>query len=87
MIDAAFDIIRTDPDPATRRQRRRGSQQAVRLAGLEPLADVDLWGIVQRPYVNGVPENLLPDRTEGIGLAFLGLHNMNQLSCATGECR
>ena len=45
-----------------------------------------LWGIVQQPYVNGVQHNQLPDGSEGIGLAFLGVHNMNQMWCDNGNC-
>ena len=35
---------------------------------------------------NGVQHNQLPDGSEGIGLAFLGVHNMNQMWCDNGNC-
>ena len=45
-----------------------------------------LWGIISQPYVNGVQANELPDGQEGIGLAFAGLHNINQIWCDDGNC-
>ena len=45
-----------------------------------------IWAIIQQPYVNGVQHNTLPDGSEGIGLAFLGVHNMNQMWCDEGSC-
>ena len=48
--------------------------------------DWALWGIVSQPYVNGVETNALIDGGEGVGLAFSGRHQMNQLWCDEGTC-
>jgi len=45
-----------------------------------------LWGIISQPYVHGVQANKLHDGSEGIGLAFTGLHNINQMWCDNGKC-
>ena len=46
-----------------------------------------VWGIISQPYVHGVQANKLPDGSQGIGLAFLGVHNMNQMWCDDGKCQ
>ena len=50
------------------------------------MVDWTLWGIISQPYVNGVEVNTLPDGTQGIGLAFAGRHQLNQMWCDDGEC-
>jgi hypothetical protein len=51
--------------------------------GLDPDQQRLWW---QKPFVNGVERNVLPDGTEGIGLAFAGRHQVNQLWCDGGSC-
>ena len=86
VIDEAFDTILTNPDPAA---RKAAAEDINKEFGAQVwnwwLAWV-LWGIVQQPYVNGVQHDQLPDGSEGIGLAFLGVHNMNQMWCDDGNC-
>ena len=36
--------------------------------------------------MNGVQRHVLPDGEEGIGLAFAGLHQTNQMWCDEGKC-
>ena len=43
-------------------------------------------GSSTQPYVNGVEANALPDGGEGVGLAFSGRHQMNQIWCDDGKC-
>jgi peptide/nickel transport system substrate-binding protein len=86
VIDEAFNTIKSNPDPAARKaaaeavNRQFGSQ-----AYFFWLSWV-LWGIISQPYVHGVQANQLPDGQEGIGLAFAGLHNINQMWCDDGNC-
>ena len=44
------------------------------------------WGVITGPYVNGVESNVFPDGTEGVGLAFAGRHQLNQIWCDDGKC-
>ena len=46
-----------------------------------------LWGIPTLPSVNGVETNTLVDGGEqGLGLAFAGRHQVNQIWCDDGAC-
>jgi len=86
VIDEAFNTIKSDPDPAA---RKAAAEDVNREFG-EQVWNIwltwVLWGIIQQPYVNGVQHNTLPDGSEGIGLAYLGLHNINQMWCTDGSC-
>jgi peptide/nickel transport system substrate-binding protein len=86
VIDEAFNTIQTDPDP----EARKAAAEAINREFGEQVWNWWLtwviWAIVQQPYVNGVQQNQLPDGSEGIGLAFLGVHNMNQMWCDEGSC-
>jgi peptide/nickel transport system substrate-binding protein len=85
-IDAALDVIHSDPDPDT---RRAAAEEINKIFGEEVYnlwLSWTLWGIVSQPYVNGVESNALPDGGEGVGLAYWGKHNTNQLWCDGGVC-
>ncbi len=85
-MDAQMAIIKSNPDPAA---RKAAAEQVNRIFGEKVynwwLAWA-LWGIISQPYVNGVQADLLPDGTKGIGLAFAGRHQVNQMWCANGKC-
>ena len=75
------------PRPGRPQGGRRGDQPALRRAGLQPVADAGRCGASStQPYVNGVEANILPDGAEGIGLAFAGRHQVNQIWCDDGAC-
>ena len=86
-IDAALDIIHSDPDPDTRRE---AAEEINRIFGEQVYnlwSTWALWAVVEAPYVNGLESNVLPDSgEEGVGLAFSGRHQMNQLWCTEGVC-
>jgi peptide/nickel transport system substrate-binding protein len=86
VIDEALQVIKSDSDPATRQEaaetiNRRFGEQVYNWWW-----SWTLWGIVTQPYVNGIELNMLPDGTEGIGLAFAGRHQVNQIWCDEGSC-
>ena len=86
MIDEALVTIKSNPDPAARREaaetiNRRFGEQAYYWWW-----SWTLWGVATQPYVNGVEHNTLPDGTPGIGLAFAGRHQVNQIWCDDGSC-
>ena len=85
-MDAQLEIIKSNPDPAA---RKAAAQQVNRIFGEKVynwwLAWA-LWAIISQPYVNGVQRHVLPDGQEGIGLAFAGLHQTNQMWCDEGKC-
>ena len=85
-MDAQLEIIKSNPDPEA---RKAAAQQVNRIFG-EKVYNWwfawALWAIISQPYVNGVQRNVLPDGQEGIGLAFAGLHQTNQMWCDAGSC-
>ena len=86
VIDEAFNTIKSNPEPEARKAAAETiNKQFGEQAYFFWLTWV-LWGIISQPYVNGVQANQLPDGQEGIGLAFAGLHNINQIWCDDGTC-
>jgi peptide/nickel transport system substrate-binding protein len=86
VIDKALDTIKSNPDPAARKAAAEEVNKEFGSQVWNLWLAWALWGIIQQPYVNGVPDNKLPDGTEGLGLAYQGLHNVNQLWCDNGKC-
>ena len=83
---APLQIIKSNPDPAARKEaaetvNRRFGEQVYNWWW-----SWTLWGVATQPYVNGVERNVLPDGTKGIGLAFAGRHQVNQIWCDEGSC-
>jgi peptide/nickel transport system substrate-binding protein len=85
-MDAQLNIIKSNPDPAA---RKAAAQEVNRIFG-EKVYNWwfawALWGIISQPYVNGVQRHTLPDGSKGIGLAFAGLHQVNEIWCDNGKC-
>jgi peptide/nickel transport system substrate-binding protein len=85
-MDAALDTIHTSSDPAA---RKAAAEQVNKIFGQQVYnlwLDWALWGVIEQPYVNGLESNVLPDGTKGVGLAFSGRHQMNQIWCDNGKC-
>lgn len=85
-IDAALEAVQSNPDPAA----RKDAAETVNMVFGEQVYNLwltwTLWGVMEQPYVNGLESNVLPDGGEGVGLAFSGRHQMNQLWCDGGTC-
>jgi len=86
VIDKAFQTITANPDEAARTAAAEDINKEFGAQVWNLWLTWVLWGIIQQPYVNGVQDNKLPDGTQGIGLAYLGLHNTNQMWCDNGKC-
>ncbi len=86
VIDKALDTISSDPDPAVRKEAAETINKQFGSEVYNMWLTWVLWGIISQPYVHGVQANTLPDGGEGIGLAFLAVHNFNQLWCDDGKC-
>jgi len=85
-MDAQFEIIHTNPDPAARKE---AAEEVNRIFGEQVYnlwGSWALWGIIEAPYVNGLESNALPDGGDGVGLAFSGRHQTNQIWCDDGTC-
>jgi peptide/nickel transport system substrate-binding protein len=86
VIDKALDTISSNPDPAARKAAAEDINKQFGSQVYNLWLTWVLWGIISGPYVHGVQANKLPDGGDGIGLAFLGVHNFNQLWCDDGKC-
>jgi len=86
-IDAAFQTIKGNPDPAA---RKAAAEEVNRIFGEQVYnlwTSWALWAVIEQPYVNGLESNALLDGGgEGVGLAFSGRHQMNEIWCDDGVC-
>jgi peptide/nickel transport system substrate-binding protein len=86
-MDAALETIKTNPDEAARKE---AAEEVNRIFGEQVYnlwSTWALWAVIEAPYVNGLESNVLPDSGEpGVGLAFSGRHQMNQIWCDEGVC-
>ena len=85
-MDAQLEIIKSNPSPEA---RTAAAEQVNRIFGEKVYnwwLAWTLWAIISQPYVNGVQRHVLPDGQQGIGLAFAGLHQTNQMWCDAGKC-
>jgi peptide/nickel transport system substrate-binding protein len=86
VIDGAIQVIKSDPDPAVRKEAAETINKRFGEQVYNWWWSWTLWGVITGPYVNGVESNVLPDGTEGVGLAFAGRHQLNQIWCDDGAC-
>ena len=86
-MDAALTTLRSNPDPAARKE---AAETVNRIFGEQVYnlwTSWAVWAVLEHPFVNGLESNVLPDGGgEGVGLAFSGRHQMNQLWCDEGVC-
>ena len=86
VIDEALQVIKSNPDEDARQE----TAEAINRQFAEQVYDGwwswTLWGVAPQPYVNGIERNILPDGTDGVGLAFAGRHQVNQIWCDEGSC-
>jgi len=86
VIDEALQVIKTNGDEDARREAAETINERFGEQVYNLWLTYSVWGIIGQPYVNGVERNMLPDGTEGIGLAFAGRHSLNQMWCDDGVC-
>jgi peptide/nickel transport system substrate-binding protein len=86
VIDGALQTIKSNADPAVRKEAAETINRRFAEQVYSWWWSWTLWGIATQPYVNGIERNVLPDGAKGIGLAFAGRHQMNQIWCDNGSC-
>jgi peptide/nickel transport system substrate-binding protein len=86
VIDDNLITIRTNPDEDARTTAAENVNKEFGDQVYNLWLGWTIWGISSAPYVNGVESNVLPDGSKGIGLAFAGRHQMNQIWCDGGKC-
>ena len=85
-IDELFQTIKGNPDPAIRKEATERVNQIFGEEVYNLWTTWALWAVIEAPYVNGLETNTLLDGGEGVGLAFSGRHQMNQIWCDEGVC-
>jgi peptide/nickel transport system substrate-binding protein len=87
VIDDALNTIKTNADEATRKTAAETINKEFGKQVWNLWLYWTLWSVVSQPYVHGVELHKIPDSTEdGIGLAFAGRHEVNQMWCDNGKC-
>ncbi len=86
VIDQALQVIKSNPDPAARKTAAETINKRFAEQVYNWWWSWTLWGVATQPYVNGIELNTLPDGSKGIGLAFAGRHQVNQIWCDNGKC-
>ena len=85
-IDAALKTLQSEPDPELRKEAAENLNRVFGEQVYNLWTSWTVWAIIEQPFVNGVESNVLPDGGEGVGLAFSGRHQMNQIWCDGGVC-
>jgi peptide/nickel transport system substrate-binding protein len=85
-MDQQLNILKTNPDPAARKAAAEGVNKIFAEQVYNWWNTWALWGIMTQPSVNGIEAHTLPDGSKGIGLAFAGRHQVNQIWCDGGKC-
>jgi peptide/nickel transport system substrate-binding protein len=86
VIDGALQTIKSNGDPAVRKAAAETINKRFGEQVYNWWWSWTLWGVATQPYVNGIENNILPDGTKGIGLAFAGRHQINEIWCDNGKC-
>ena len=86
VFEQNLQIIKSNPDPAARKAAAEAINRRFGEQVYQWWWSWTLWGVATQPYVNGIESNTLPDGTKGIGLAFAGRHQTNQIWCDNGRC-
>ncbi|MGF1598657.1 MAG: ABC transporter substrate-binding protein [Acidimicrobiales bacterium] len=85
-MDAAFEIIRQNPDPAARQE---AAETVNRLFG-ENVWNFwyvwTVWGIVANPRVQNITNLVIPDHGESFPV-IAGKHHLAQMWCQEGDCQ
>lgn len=85
-IDEALLTLQSEPDPAVRKEAAENLNRIFGEQVYNLWTSWTLWAVLEQPYVNGLESNVLMDGAEGVGLAFSGRHQMNQIWCDAGTC-
>ncbi|MFV0308123.1 MAG: ABC transporter substrate-binding protein [Desertimonas sp.] len=86
VIDEALRVVKTNPDPAARQEAAETVNRRFGEMVYNWWLTTTVWGVIERPYVNGIEGAVLPDGSPATGLVGAGRHGMAQLWCDGGSC-
>ena len=86
-IDAAFQVIRHNPDPEARRAAAEAVNQAFGKNVWNLWTYWTLWGVIANPRVQNITDLPIPDNAEGTFPVISGKHHLAQIWCTDGNCQ
>lgn len=86
-IDAAYDVIRHNPDPDARRAAAQEVNRAFGRNVWNLWTYWTLWGIIANPQVRSITGMPLPGSDTGAVPVISGAHHVAQIWCTDGDCQ
>ena len=86
-IDAAYDVIRHNPDPLARREAAEEVNRAFGRNVWNLWTHWTLWGIVASPRVQNLTNLPIPGSEVGAFAVNSGAHHVAQIWCTDGDCQ
>ncbi|WP_423922120.1 ABC transporter substrate-binding protein [Candidatus Poriferisodalis sp.] len=86
-IDAAFQEIRHNPDPAARQAAAEEVNRAFGRNVWNLWSHWTLWGIIANPRVQNITDLSIPGNVEGSFPVISGKHHLTQIWCTDGDCQ
>ena len=86
-IDAAYQVIRHNPDPEARRAAAESVNRAFGKNVWNLWTYWTLWGVIANPRVQNITDLPIPDNTEGAFPVISGKHHLAQIWCTDGNCQ
>ena len=86
-IDAAYQVIRHNPDPEARREAAEAVNRAFGKNVWNLWTYWTLWGVIANPRVQNITDLPIPDNAEGAFPVISGKHHLAQIWCTDGNCQ
>ena len=86
-IDAAYQVIRHNPDPAARQAAAEEVNRAFGRNVWNLWTYWTLWGIIANPRVQNITGLPIPDNAENAFPVISGKHHLTQIWCTDGNCQ
>ena len=86
-IDAAYDVIRHNPDPVARREAAEEVNRAFGRNVWNLWTHWTLWGVIANPRVQNLTDLPIPGSDVGAFAVNAGAHHVAQIWCDDGDCQ
>ena len=86
-IDAAYQVIRHNPDPDARREAAEAVNRAFGKNVWNLWTYWTLWGVIANPRVQNITDLPIPDNAESAFPVISGKHHLAQIWCTDGNCQ
>ncbi|MCY3948272.1 MAG: ABC transporter substrate-binding protein [Acidimicrobiaceae bacterium] len=86
-IDAAYDVIRHNPDPVARREAAEEVNRAFGRNVWNLWTHWTLWGVIANPQVQNLTSLSIPGSDDDAFAVNAGAHHVAQIWCDDGDCQ